>query len=98
MTLRSRSEQPATGQLSSPLSFLPSSAAYLRGRVVSLAGQDAEVARGGDGDQALDVLDKLLVVFGVPEDHAVLLALWLGEGVDHRGAAVAPLRERQRKS
>lgn len=70
-------------------------AAYLGGRVVSLAGQDAEVARGGDGDQALDVLNELLVVFGVPEHHTVLLALRLGEGVHHRAAAVAPLRERQ---
>lgn len=81
----------------SPVSSHCSSAAYLRGRIVSLAGQDAEVARGGDGDQALDVLHKLLIVFGVPEHHAVLLALWLGKGVHHRAAAVAPLRERQCK-
>lgn len=77
------------------LQFRASSPAHLRGRVVSLAGQDAEVARGGDGYQALDVLHKLLVVFGVPEHHAVLLPLRLGEGVDHRAAAVAPLREKQ---
>lgn len=66
--------------------------------MVRLAGKDAEVAQGGDGDQALDVLHKLLVVFGVPEDHAVLLALRLGEGVHHSAAAVAPLTERQRKA
>lgn len=79
------------------ITFHASSPAHLRGRVVSLAGQDAEVARGGDGYQALDVLHKLLVVFGVPEHHAVLLPLRLGEGVDHRAAAVAPLREKQCK-
>lgn len=69
---------------------------YLRLRVIGLAGQDAEVPRGGDRHQALDVFDKLLVVLGVPEHHAVLLSLWLGEGVDHRAATVAPLRKRQK--
>lgn len=68
---------------------------YLRLRVIGLAGQDAEVPRGGDGHQALDVFDKLLVVLGVPEHHAVLLSLWLGEGVHHRAATVAPLRTRR---
>lgn len=66
---------------------------YLRLRVICLAGQDAEVPRGGDGHQALDVFDKLLVIFGVPEHHAVLLSLRLGVGVHHRAAAVAPLGE-----
>lgn len=69
---------------------------YLRLRVIGLAGQDAEVPRGGDGHQALDVFDKLLIVLGVPEHHAVLLSLWLGEGVHYRAATVAPLRKRQK--
>ena len=36
-----------------------------------------------------------LIVFGVPEDHAVLWAVRLGEGVHHSVCAVAPLKEKQ---
>lgn len=64
---------------------------YLKLSFVCFAGQDAEVSRSCDRHQALDVFNKLLVVFGFPEDHAVLLPLWLGVGIHHRAAAVPPL-------
>ena len=35
-----------------------------------------------------------LVVFGVPEDDAVLWTVRLGEGVDHSVGAVAPLQRK----
>ena len=64
---------------------------YLRLGVICLAGQDAEVPWGSDGHQALDIFDKLLVVFGVPEYNTVLLPLWLCVGIHHCAATVAPL-------
>ena len=70
---------------------------YLGVVLVRLGGQDAEVSRGGDGQQAFDILEELLVVLGVPEDHAVLLPLRLGVGVHHSAGAVPPLRERERE-
>lgn len=64
---------------------------YLRLGVLSLAREDAEVTRGSDRHQALDIFDKLLIIFGVPENHAVLLSLWLCVGIDHCAATVTPL-------
>lgn len=70
---------------------------YLWLGVVRLAGQDAEVSRGGDRHQALDIFEKLLIVFGFPEYHTVLLALWLCVSVYHSAAAVTPLLKRKRE-
>lgn len=64
---------------------------YLRLAFICFASQDAEVSRSSDGHQALDIFDKLLIVFGIPEHYGVLLALWLGVGIHHCAATVAPL-------
>lgn len=64
---------------------------YLGLGVICFTSQDAEVPWGGDCHQAFHILDKLLVVFGVPEYDTVLLPLWFCVGVHNCAATVAPL-------